>query len=63
MLDSFIIEELKRREERERDRARQERPRLDIPADDRIPQREPPRRDRDADGDEEPQRGVIVIDL
>ena len=59
MLDSFIIEELKRREERERNRARQERPRLELPIDDRPP-RTPPKRD---DADDEPKRGVIVIDI
>jgi hypothetical protein len=59
MLDGFIIEELKRREERERERARQERPRLELPVDDRVPPREPARHDED----DEPKRGVIVIDL
>ncbi len=60
MLDSFIIEELKRREEQERNRARQERPRLELPIDDdRIPPR-PPRREDDEDA---PKRGVIVIDI
>ncbi len=58
MLDSFIIEELKRREERER--ARQERPRLELPVDDRQPPREPAKPD---DDDDKPKRGVVVIDI
>lgn len=58
MLDSFIIEELRRREERER--ARQERPRLELPVDDRQAPREPAKRDDDED---KPKRGVVVIDI
>ncbi len=60
MLDSFIIEELKRREERERNRARQERPRLELPVDDRPPSRPPEKNDED---EETPKRGVIIIDI
>jgi len=61
MLDGFIIEELKRREEQERDRAGQQRPVLELPIDDRSPSHGPRRReDEDA---EAPQRGVIVIDI
>jgi hypothetical protein len=60
MLDSFIIEELRRREERERNRARQERPRLELPVDDRHPPREPAKSDDDED---KPKRGVVVIDI
>ncbi len=60
MLDSFIIEELKRREEQERNRSR-ERPVLELPIDDRGSPR-PARRDDD-DAEKEPQRGVIVIDI
>jgi hypothetical protein len=57
MLDAFIIEEIKRRERTRDDR---DRPVLEIPLpgpDDR------PRRRSDAEDDEKPQRGVIVIDL
>lgn len=57
MLDAFIIEEIKRRERNREDR---ERPVLEIPLpgpDDR------PRRRSDAEDDEKPPRGVIVIDL
>jgi len=60
MLDSFIIEELKRREERERNRARQDRPRLELPVDDRQLPRQPAKSD---DEEDKPRRGVVVIDL
>lgn len=57
MLDAFIIEEIKRRERNREDR---ERPVLEIP----LPGPEDrPRRRSDAEDDEKPQRGVIVIDL
>ena len=60
MLDTFIIEELRRREEEERNR-RSERPTLELPIQDReLPRRAPERNDRDRDGGE---RGIIVIDL
>jgi hypothetical protein len=56
MLDSFIIEEIKRRE-----RLRQERDRpvveLPLPAPEERPRR------RDTQDEEKPQRGVVVIDL
>ncbi len=57
MLDAFIIEELKRRE-----RARQEgeRPLAELP----IPAAEDrPSRRSDTEDEEQPQRGVVVIDL
>ena len=56
MLDAFIIEEIKRREQERGDR----RPRLELPLDDRpsVPQRQNDRSDRE----EAPQRGVIIID-
>jgi hypothetical protein len=57
MLDAFIIEEIKRRE---RHREERERPVLEIP----LPGPENrPRRRSDAEDDEKPPRGVIVIDL
>ncbi|ATB34402.1 hypothetical protein [Melittangium boletus] len=57
MLDAFIIEEIKRRE---RNREERERPVLEIP----LPgPDERPRRRSDAEDDEKPPRGVIVIDL
>jgi hypothetical protein len=58
MLDSFIIEELRRREEERRREL--ERPRLELPL---HPERDPRAEDRDRDRDEESSRGVVVIDL
>jgi hypothetical protein len=57
MLDAFIIEELRRREERERNDA--QRPMLDIPLDDREFPRPHPRREEEKKSD----RGVVVIDI
>ena len=55
MLDAFIIEEIKRREQ-ERE---QHRPRVDLP----LPEPSRPHRQNDKrDEDEGPQRGVIIID-
>ncbi len=56
MLDAFIIEELKRRE-----RARQEgeRPLAELP----VPSNEDRPQRRSDTENEEPQRGVVVIDL
>ena len=58
MLDAFIIEEIKRREERREDRNRHQ-PQAPLPTDDdqEVPYR------RSETEDEGPQRGVIVIDL
>ena len=61
MLPPFIIEQIRQREEKER--ARQEdarRPRLELPLVDRMPA--PPRRDDEAEEDE-PNRGVVILDL
>jgi hypothetical protein len=61
MLDAFIIEELRRREEAEK--RKQERPRLELPLHDgsSYGRTEP---SRDADAEEEPKshRGVIIIE-
>ena len=54
MLDAFIIEEIRRREQ-EREAPR---PRLDLP----IPEPRPQRQIDSADNDETPQRGVVIID-
>ena len=56
MLDAFIIEEIKRREQ-ERE---QHRPRVDLP----LPEPTRPHRQNDYSREEEesPQRGVIIID-
>ena len=62
MLDSFVIDQVSRRERRERDDER-ERPAVELP----LPapdERERPVRRSDEDGREEkPKRGVVVIDL
>ncbi len=60
MLPPFIIDQIRRREEEERLRRDAEQPRLELPLD-----RDRPRRD---DGekkkkDDEPERGVIILDL
>ncbi len=60
LLDAFIIEEIKRREqERERE---ENRPRLDLP----LPMPSRPHRQNDERQDEDdedgPQRGVVIID-
>lgn len=54
MLDAFIIEEIKRRDQ---ERSRDDRPVVELP----VPP--PPERDRkdDRDGDP-PDRGVVIID-
>jgi len=54
MLDAFIIEEIKKREQ---DRENQ-RPRIELPLPEPTPQRQNDRRD----DDETPERGVIIID-
>ena len=53
MLDAFIIEEIRRREEQREDR----RPRLDLPLPEPTPRRQNDRREEDR-----PQRGVVIID-
>ena len=53
MLDAFIIEEIRRREQEQEN----QRPRLDIPLPEPRPQRQNDRAD-----EEEPPRGVIIID-
>ncbi|HYR54601.1 MAG TPA: hypothetical protein VEM39_00660 [Myxococcaceae bacterium] len=58
MLDAFIIEEIKRREEKREDRSRPQ-PHVPNPTDE---EQESPRRRSETD-DDGPQRGVIVIDL
>ncbi len=55
MLDAFIIEELKRRED---ERRKHEQPVLEVPEDDEPGSPEDGAADRDRDND----RGVIIID-
>ena len=57
MLDAYIIEELRRQDERHRDLRR---PVLEIPKDEPIDGPDEP--DDDDDDDESEDRGVIIID-
>ncbi|MCA9582770.1 MAG: hypothetical protein KC416_13315 [Myxococcales bacterium] len=52
MLPPFIIEQIRKREEEE---AVKEGPRLELPLPDRLP--------IEQKSDEEPERGVVIIDL
>ena len=54
MLDAFIIEEIRRREQEHEN----QRPRLDIP----LPEPKPARQNDRSDEDDAPQRGVVIID-
>lgn len=54
MLDAFIIEEIRRREQDQEG----QRPRLDIP----LPEPKPARQNDRSDDTDQPQRGVIIID-
>lgn len=56
MLDAYIIDQIRRREE-ERRRIN-ERPALQLP----LPEPPPPRRQNEAEADSEPKR-VVIIDL
>lgn len=58
MLDAFIIEELRRREEAEHGHA--DRPVLELPLEDGREKRPAPRQEESPDM---PQRGVVVIDF
>jgi hypothetical protein len=58
MLPPFIIEQIRQREEKERERRESNQPRLELPLD-RHP---PPRRPAEAEEDD-PNRGVIILDL
>lgn len=64
MLDAFIIEQIRRREEEQRRNQRQQ-PRLEPPG--RIPLQRPPGWDRDADHDrrrsDDDFEGVVIIDM
>jgi hypothetical protein len=70
MLEPWIIEQIRRREEEERNK--REQPQLDIPADDeRIEQwrkrqqddRRRPGEGEDSDSNDRPKRGVMIIDF
>ena len=64
MLEPWIIEQIRRREEEAR--RRNERPRLEIPIHDERWKPEPDRPDREedkSDDDDKPERGVVIIDM
>ncbi len=58
MLPPFIIEQIRRREEDDARRRHEQQPRLELPVDAHRPRREPVEEDED-----EPERGVIILDL
>jgi hypothetical protein len=58
MLPPFIIEQIRQREEKERSQREERQPRLELPLD-RMPAR-PKAPEHD---DDDPNRGVIILDL
>jgi hypothetical protein len=71
MLEPWIIEQIRRREEEERRRIERDRPRLELPVNDPSwppHEREQERdqeddREREDEDDREPKRGVVIIGL
>jgi len=64
VLEPWIIEQIRRREEEAR--RRDERPRLEIPIHDERWKPDPDRSDREedkSDDDDKPERGVVIIDM
>lgn len=59
MLDSFVIDQVKRRDKRERDE--RDRPAVELPLP--APDERPVRRSEEDGRDEKPKRGVVIIDL
>ncbi len=59
MLPPFIIEQIRQREERERQQREESRPRLELPLE-RYPAQ---RRQKPAEDDDDPNRGVIILDI
>jgi hypothetical protein len=57
MLHPFIIEQIRRREEEERRQREAQRPRVEVPLDIYHPASVPP------DEDDDPDRGVAILDL
>ena len=56
MLPPFIIQQIRQREEKARKKAEQEQPRLELPIDH-------PAKSRDPEDDDDPERGVVIVDL
>jgi hypothetical protein len=61
MLEPWIIEQIRRREEEERRRS--ERPQLEIPRDERWKQPESEQDDGERDNEDEGERGVVIIPM
>ena len=57
MLPPFIIEQIRQREQQERQKREAEQPRLELPIDVHMPVRRPP------EDEEEAERGVTILDL
>ncbi len=60
MLPPFIIEQIRRREEQDRRRIEREQPRVELPVDAYRPD---PRPSRDDEEEDDPNRGVVILDL
>ena len=60
MLPPFIIDQIRRREEAERRRIERDQPRVELPVDAYRPAPQPRRDDEEPD---DPDRGVIILDL
>jgi len=57
MLPPFIIEQIRQREQQERQKREGQQPRLELPIDVHQPARRPP------EDEEEAERGVTILDL
>ena len=62
MLPPFIIDQIRRREEQERRRIERDRPRVELPVDAYRPA-PAPRPDSDDEVPDDPDRGVVILDL
>lgn len=60
MLPPFIIDQIRRREEEERRRIERDQPRVELPVDAYRPA---PRPHPDAEEPDDPERGVVILDL
>ena len=58
MLPPFIIEQIRQREDREREKREDRRPRLELPL-----ERLPARQDDPDSAEDESDRGVVIVDL
>ncbi len=60
MLPPFIIEQIRQREERERQHRENSRPRIELPVE-QMPAR--PKADGEPVEEDDPDRGVVIVDL